>query len=86
MIPPQDALPALVPLMSPSAPRSESLVTALQPLIVCLLLLYLLPGLFSDSTAQAVWEAYRLDTFIASGLWHQESAAVRPKNCIRKIR
>lgn len=82
MIPPQDAVSALVPLMSLSTPRSESIVTALQPLIVCLLLLYLLPGLFSDYTAQAVWEAYHLDTIIASGLWHQESAAVRPKICV----
>ena len=47
---------------------SESLVTALHPLIVCVLLLYWLPGLFSDETAQAVWEAYRLDTFIADHL------------------
>ena len=55
--------------MSQSAPRSsESLVTALHPLIACLLLLYLLPGLFSDSIAQAVWEAYHLDAFIACGL------------------
>lgn len=63
-------------------PRSESLVTALHPLIICLLLLYLLPGLFSDYTAQVVWETYHLDAFIASGLWHQESAAVRKENCI----
>ena len=82
MIPPQDVDSALVPLMSLSTPRSKSYVTALQPLIVCLLLLYLLPGLFSDYTAQAVWETYHLDTFIAIDLWYQESAAVTQKNCI----
>ena len=55
--------------MSESAPRSsENLVTALHPLFVCLLLLYLFPGLFSDSIAKAVWEAYHLDAFIACGL------------------
>lgn len=66
IIPPQGGDPAPVPLTSLSTPRSESLVTALHPIIVCLLLLYLLPGLFSDYTAQAVWETYHLDTFIAS--------------------
>lgn len=65
---PEGVIPANVPLMSLPPPRSESLVFALHPLIVSLLLLYLLPGLFSDYTAQAVWEVYRLDTFIASGL------------------
>lgn len=67
MIPPQHLDPANVPLMS-LTPRSESLATALHPLIICLLLLYLLPGLFSDYTAQSVWDTYRLDTFIASAL------------------
>lgn len=66
--PPQDVDPAQVPLMSFPTPPSESLVTALHPLIVCLLLLYLLPGLFSDYTAQAVWETYHLESFIASAL------------------
>lgn len=78
-IPPPHVDPAYVPLMSRPTPRSESLVFALHPLIICLLLLYLLPGLFHDYTAQAVWEAYRLDTFIASDLKHQESAAARQK-------
>lgn len=64
----QDVDPAHVPLMSLPTPPSESLVNALHPLIVCLLLLYLLPGLFSDYTAQAVWDTYNLDTFIASAL------------------
>lgn len=68
LIPPQDVGPANIPLMTFPTPRSESLVTALHPLIVCVLLLYLLPGLFSDYTAQAVWETYHLDTFIASSL------------------
>ena len=54
--------------MSFQTSPTESLVTALHPLIVCVLLLYWLPGLFSDDTAQAVWEAYRLDTFIAGHL------------------
>lgn len=67
-ISPKDLDPANVPLMTLPTPRSESLITALHPLIVCVLLLYLLPGLFSDYTAQAVWETYHLDTFIASGL------------------
>ena len=66
---PDQVIPANVPpLMSLPTPRSESLVFALHPLIVSLLLLYLLPGLFSDYTAQAVWDVYRLDTFIATGL------------------
>ena len=65
-IPPRDIVPARVPLMSHQTPRSESLVIALHPLIVCVLLLYLLPGLFSDDTAQAVWVTYRLDAFILS--------------------
>ena len=47
---------------------SESLITALHPLILCLLLLYWLPDLFSDDTAQAVWETYRLDTLITGHL------------------
>lgn len=68
IIPTHHADPAYVPLMSTLTPRSESLVTALHPLIVCLLLLYLLPGLFCDYTAQAVWETYRLDALIDSGL------------------
>ena len=42
----------------------ESLVNALHPLLLCFLLLYLLPDLFSDDTAQAVWKTYHLDTFI----------------------
>lgn len=46
--------------------RPESLVNTLHPLLLCLLLLYLLPGLFSDDTAQAVWKTYHLDTVVAS--------------------
>lgn len=64
-IPHQDVNPAHRPLMSSPTPRSETLVTALHPLIVCLLLLFLLPGLFSDHTAQIVWDTYHLDAFIA---------------------
>ena len=59
---------AHVLLMSFPPSPSESLATALHPLIICVLLLYCLPGLFSDDTAQAVWETYRLDTFIAGHL------------------
>ena len=59
---------AHVLLMSFQTSPSENLITALHPLIVCVLLLYYLPGLFSDDTAQAVWELYRLDTFIAGHL------------------
>lgn len=59
---------AHVLLMSFQSSPSESLVTALHPLIVCVLLLYCLPGLFSDDTAQAVWHAYRLDILIAGHL------------------
>ena len=71
-IPPRDIGPADVslPLMSLQTPRSESLVIALHPLIVSLLLLYLFPGLFSDYTAQFVWETYHLDSLIASHLEH----------------
>ena len=54
--------------MSIPPPPSDSLVLALHPLIVSLLLLYLLPGLFSDYTAQAVWDVYRLDSFLVSAL------------------
>ena len=67
IIPPQDGDPVYPPLMSLPTPRSESIVIALHPLIICLLLLYLLPGLFSDYTAQVVWETYHLDAFIACG-------------------
>ena len=74
-IPPRDIDPAHGPLMSLSTPRSEGLVIALHPLILCSLLLYLLPGLFFDYTAQAVWEKYHLDTLVASSLEYQESAA-----------
>ena len=59
---------AHVIVMSFQTSSSESLVTVLHPLIVCVLLLYWLPDLFSDDTAQAVWEAYRLDTFITGHL------------------
>ena len=59
---------AHVLLMSFQSSPSETLITALHPLIVCVLLLYCLPGLFSDDTAQAVWDAYRLDTIIADHL------------------
>lgn len=62
---PRDINPLPVPLMSFQAPPSESLVAALHPLIVCVLLFYLLPALFSDHTAQAVWETYHLHTLIA---------------------
>lgn len=68
IIPPLHADPAHVPLMSIPTSQTESIVTALHPLFVCLLLLYLLPGLFCDYTAQAVWETYHLDALIASAL------------------
>ena len=68
-------IPALVPLMSHQTSRPEGLLIALHPLILSFLLLYFLPTLFLDSTAQAVWEAYRLDTFIASRLDSPESVA-----------
>ncbi len=61
---------ANLPLMLPSdSPRSEpvSLVTALHPLLIILALLYYLPGLFSDHTAQALVETCQLDAFIESG-------------------
>lgn len=74
LLSPPDIGPLPVPLMSFQSPLppSESLVAALHPLIVCVLLLYLLPALFSDHTAQAVWETYHLDTLVAD---YQESAA-----------
>ena len=57
-----------IPLMlTSSTPRPDGLVTALHPLLIILLLLYLLPGLFSDPTAQALVETCKLDTYIATG-------------------
>lgn len=67
-IPSRDIGPADVPLMSLQTPRSDGLVIVLHPLMVSLLLLYLFPSLFSDYTAQLVWETYHLDTLIASQL------------------
>ena len=72
---PLRGIPALVPLMLHQTPRPKRLLIALQPLILSFLLLYLLPTLFLDSTAQAVSEAYHLDTFIASCLDSRESVA-----------
>jgi len=63
-----------LPLLSlPDAPRSSEcilitrLLAALYPLILLLALLYLVPGLFFDPTAQALVEWCRLDPFIDSG-------------------
>ena len=56
-----------LPLMLSSTSRSDSLVTALHPLFIICLLLYLLPGLFSDPTAQALVETCQLDAYIAVG-------------------
>ena len=66
-LPPEADLP---PMLNGSAsPRwSESLVNALHPLVACVLLLYLLPGLFSDPVAQQFVETCQLDAFIDSGL------------------
>ena len=65
IVPPPNAdLPLM---LSTSTPRPDGLVTALHPLIIILLLLYLLPGLFSDPTAQALVETCHLDAFIQSG-------------------
>ncbi len=52
-----------LPLLSlPDAPRSSECI-----LIILLALLYLVPGLFFDPTAQALVEWCRLDPFIDSG-------------------
>ena len=56
-----------LPLMLSSTPPSDSLVTALHPLLLIFLLLYLVPGLFSDPTAQALVETCQLDAYIDSG-------------------
>ena len=63
-----------VPLMPISAaPRSSEcelisrLLSALHPLIITLALLYLVPGLFFDPTAQALVEWCQLDVFIDRG-------------------
>ena len=55
-----------LPLMSIPISKPEGLVSLLRPLVFSLLLLYLLPDLFSDNAAQAVWETYHLDTLTAN--------------------
>lgn len=62
--PPNGDLPLM---LTSSTPRSDGLLTALHPLVIILLLFYLLPGLFSDPTAQALVETCQLDTYITSG-------------------
>ena len=56
-----------LPLMLSSTPRPDTLVTALHPLFIIFILLYLLPGLFSDPTAQALVETCHLDAYIDAG-------------------
>lgn len=64
LVPPPNAD---LPLLLSSTPRPDPLVTALHPLIIILLLLYLLPDLFADPVAQALVETCQLDAYIDAG-------------------
>ena len=69
-IPPPPNPDLELPLMAlPSASLStEECITSLYPLLVVLTLLYLVPGLFSDSSSShALLHHCQLDAFIDSG-------------------
>ena len=69
-IPPPAANPDLdLPLMAlpPASLSTEECITSLYPLIVILILLYLIPGLFSDPTSHTLLRHCQLDAFIDSG-------------------
>lgn len=55
-------------MSSPDDGHQDGLIAAVHPLIVCLLLLYLVPGLFSDPVAQALVNSCQLDAYIQTSL------------------